>query len=200
MTREKLPDDNARESAPAPLEPLGTRGSAIGTVKWWRSNKGYGAIATPATEPWDVWCHFSSVDRPQWFTLPSGERVPVSRDAEGYATLPSGERLLSGYTTGEFVQLHPGEPVDVEYVRADQESFRYVATRVRRPREVVQAEAEVRRIFREFVSDVGLRKIADGLSTDGIPLRPRLDQARRRRVGAEHHLRAHEERAIHGQR
>jgi len=31
-----------------------------------------------------------------------------------------------------FRSLEPGQRVDVEYVRMDQESFRYVATRVRR--------------------------------------------------------------------
>jgi cold shock CspA family protein len=133
MHPEKSADDLAREAAGVPAEPLGTQATTVGTVKWWRDNKGYGAIGTAATAPWDVWCHFSSVDTPRFTVLPSGERVAVTRDAAGYDILPSGERLLSGYTAGtEFVALEPGEQVEVAYVRADQESFRYVARRVRR--------------------------------------------------------------------
>jgi cold shock CspA family protein len=133
MHREKRPDDLAREAAGAPPEPLGTRATTVGTVKWWRGEKGYGAIATAATAPWDIWCHFGHVDQPQFYTLPSGERVPVTRDVDGRIFLPSGEQLRSGYVEGEgFIELRPGEPVEVVYVRADQESFRYVARFVRR--------------------------------------------------------------------
>ena len=92
----KRPDDIARDTAPIPNEPLGTQRVARGTVKWWRDAKGYGVIATPSTEPWDIWCHFSVVD------------------GDGFRTLATGEE------------------VEVEYIRLDQESFKYVARRVRR--------------------------------------------------------------------
>jgi cold shock protein len=85
----KRPDDIAREVAPMPTEPLGTEHVSRGTVKWWRDAKGYGAIATDATAPWDIWCHFSAVE------------------ADGLKT------------------LHPGQEVEVEYFRFDQESFKY---------------------------------------------------------------------------
>jgi cold shock CspA family protein len=133
MDREKRPDDVARAAAGVPPEPLGTRARTIGTVKWWRGEKGYGAIASAATAPWDIWCHFSNVEQAQFYTLPSGERVRVTRDDDGRIFLPSGEQLVSGYVQGEgFVELRPGESVEVVYDRANQESFRYVARTVRR--------------------------------------------------------------------
>ena len=96
MTREKRPDEIAREHAPVPTEPMGTARVAIGTVKWWRDAKGYGVIATDSTAPWDIWCHFSVVE------------------GTGFRTLQT------------------GQDVEVEYIRLDQESFKYVARRVRR--------------------------------------------------------------------
>jgi cold shock protein len=96
MHRPKRPDELARESAGAPPEPIGTKAAALGTVKYWRDDKGYGAIASEATAPWDIWCHFGQIDAPGFRSLGVGERVAL------------------------------------EYIRADQESFRYRATRVRR--------------------------------------------------------------------
>jgi len=99
MPREKSADDLAREQAPLPTEPLGTTSVSIGTVKWWRDAKGYGVISVAQVAPWDVWCHFSSIE--------------MERE-------------------DEFRTLIEGERVEVEYWRADQESFKYVAKRVRR--------------------------------------------------------------------
>jgi len=96
MHRPKRPDDVAREAAGTPPDPIGTRAETIGIVKYWRDAKGYGAIGSEVTAPWDIWCHFSAID------------------ASGFRSLTAGER------------------VTVEYRRADQESFRYVAARVRR--------------------------------------------------------------------
>jgi CspA family cold shock protein len=92
----KRPDKIARESAELPEEPIGTEDETIGTVKWWLEAKGYGAVATEKTAPWDIWCHFSQIQ------------------ASGFRTLA------------------PGESVHVQYVRLDQESFKYVARSVRR--------------------------------------------------------------------
>jgi cold shock protein len=97
MQRPKRPDELARDAAGTPSEPLGTVATTIGTVKYWRDEKGHGVIASDATAPWDIWCHFARIV-----------------DMPGYRSLA------------------PGDRVDVEYVRMDQESFRYVATRVRR--------------------------------------------------------------------
>jgi CspA family cold shock protein len=96
MPREPRPDDLARAAAGDPPEPLRTEADATGTVKYWRDNKGYGAIASEATSPWDIWCHFSAIE-------------------------------MDG-----FKALSPGERVAVHYIRANQESFRYLALRVRR--------------------------------------------------------------------
>ena len=96
MPREPRPDDLARAAAGEPPDTLPVRASAEGTVKWWRGDKGYGAIATTATAPWDIWCHFAAIE------------------GSGYKELTPGERVL------------------VDYRRANQESFRYLADRVRR--------------------------------------------------------------------
>ena len=64
-------------------------------MKWWRGAKGYGVIATAATAPWDIWCHYSAVE------------------GDGFRT------------------LQPGQEAEVEYIRFDQESFKYIARRVR---------------------------------------------------------------------
>ena len=97
MQRPKRPDDVAREAAGVPPQPLGSIATTIGTVKYWREEKGYGAIASDTTAPWGIWCHFARI-----------------------VDMPG------------FRSLEPGQRVDVEYVRMDQESFRFVATRVRR--------------------------------------------------------------------
>jgi CspA family cold shock protein len=90
-----FPDDLERASAGEPPHPRGWHGATEGTVKWWKDAKGYGAIATALTAPWDIWCHFSAIER-------------------------------TGYRT-----LVPGDRVYVEFYRGNQESFRYLAERVR---------------------------------------------------------------------
>jgi cold shock protein len=94
----KRPDKTTREATSRPTEPIGTVATAQGVVKWWRNDKGYGAIGCDHLDPWDIWCHFSNIED----------------------------------TAGSFRALNPGDPVEVEYVRIDQESFKYVARRVRR--------------------------------------------------------------------
>ena len=134
MTREKRPDEIARELAPEPTEPLGTRRTAIGIVKYWRDNKGHGVIASDATTPWDIWFHFTAIERTGGIaTLPSGEQFPVTYDEDGRAHLPTGEQVVSGYIQHSGpVSLNAGERVEVIFYRTDQESFKYVAKRVRR--------------------------------------------------------------------
>jgi cold shock CspA family protein len=92
----KRPDDTARENAREPPEPLLSRRTSLGVVKWCRDDKGYGAIATADTAPWDIWFHFTTVESPR------------------------------------ITALIPGEHVEVEYIRTNQESFKYVAQRVHR--------------------------------------------------------------------
>lgn len=95
MPKEKRPSDIERETAAPPGEPMGTVATTVGRCKWFREENGYGAIATDATAPFDVWCHFSAIEM------------------EG------------------FKALAPGQRVEVEYERADQDSFKYRAIRVR---------------------------------------------------------------------
>jgi len=64
-------DENARQIAPPPSEPVGTRRTALGTVKWYKADKGYGAIASAATAPWDIWFHFSMLHSKGIATNPS---------------------------------------------------------------------------------------------------------------------------------
>jgi cold shock protein len=106
MSREPQPDELARAAAPEPSEPIGTQRVVSGIVKWWKDAKGYGAIASKETAPWDIWCHFSAIE-----------------------------------STG-FRTLLPEEAVEVEYVRFNQESFKYIARRVRRLSELDSSETE----------------------------------------------------------
>ncbi len=48
-----------------------------GTVKYWRDAKGYGAITTAATAPWDIWCSFAVIEGPGYRALTPGEHVTV---------------------------------------------------------------------------------------------------------------------------
>ena len=133
MMREKRPDEIARESAPEPSEPLGTRLTTVGTVKYWRDDKGHGVISSDATAPWDIWCHFSAIEQTGVVaTLRSGERVDVTFDENGRPFLATGEPFVGVIQGSGFRSLKAGERVDVVYYRANQESFRYVARRVRR--------------------------------------------------------------------
>jgi len=77
MPREPRPDDLARAAAGEPSEALNTEADAVGTVKYWRDDKGYGVIASAATEPWDIWCHFSAIDAPGFRALAAGQHVAV---------------------------------------------------------------------------------------------------------------------------
>ncbi len=89
----------ANPDAPFLSEPPGTEHTATGTVKWFRSDKGYGAVASNATAPFDVWFHYSSFERE--------------------AGAP-------------FREIEAGTDVEVDFHRANQESFKYVADSVRR--------------------------------------------------------------------
>src|SRR4051794_21523138 len=95
MARTPRPGDEERAAAPLPIEAIGTMATTDGTVKFWREDKGHGAIATDQTAPFDIWCHFSAVQ-------------------------------MDGFKT-----LSAGQPVIVEYMRADQDSFKYRATSAR---------------------------------------------------------------------
>jgi|SRR5665647_140774 len=94
MTRRRIAGPNL------PSEPRGTAHSAIGVVKWWKGAKGYGAIACMDVAPWDIWYHYSDIERPA--------------------------------TDSESREIEPGTQVEVDFHRADQESFKYVADAVRR--------------------------------------------------------------------
>lgn len=116
----------------APPGALGSRYSAIGTVKWCRDDKGYGAIVVEGFEPWDIWYHYTSIEVRRYAISQSGERIEVTRDTDGSLRLPSGEIYSGSTESAESKILLPGERVVVDFRRIDQESFRYVAERVRR--------------------------------------------------------------------
>ena len=79
----KRPDKVVRENAPYPEEPLGAEATIPGSVKWWDSGRGYGAISTETTAPWDIWCHFSHVAGSGYIELIPGEPV-TAPEAEGW--------------------------------------------------------------------------------------------------------------------
>jgi cold shock CspA family protein len=126
-------DERARLDAPAPAEPIGTERSAIGVVKWWKDGKGYGAIASADTAPWDIWFHFSALTATGRATLPSGEVVDAIVDGQlGAYDLLTGAPIGSCVFTSESPRVvQVGMQVEVHFRRANQESFKYVARRVR---------------------------------------------------------------------
>jgi cold shock CspA family protein len=134
MSREPSPDDLARLAAPPPSEPKFVRRVGIGTVKWYRDTKGYGAISLPEIAPWDIWFHFSSIAHRMFTTLPSGERAELAADWDGHYFVETGERFVEGEATGDGTPLTiaAGDRVEVEFYRQDQESFKYIARIVRR--------------------------------------------------------------------
>lgn len=85
-----------QDRTPEPAEPLGTKATTTGAVKWYRKDKGIGCIATDATAPWDIWFYFTMV--------------------EG---------------VDEHPRVKEGQSVEVDYERANQDSFRYRAISVR---------------------------------------------------------------------
>lgn len=69
---------------------------ARGTVKFYKAEKGWGAISSPELPPGlDAFAHYSAIE------------------AEGYR------------------ELHQGDEVEFDYEPAVQDSFRFVATRIR---------------------------------------------------------------------
>ena len=77
MPREPRPDDLARAAAGEPPDLPNPTAEAIGTVKYWRDERGHGAIATDRTAPWDIWCSFSAIEATGFRSLRPGERVVV---------------------------------------------------------------------------------------------------------------------------
>ncbi len=127
-------DESARLKARAPSDPIGTRRTAAGIVKWWKDGKGFGAITCADTAPFDIWFHYSTFPRQGIATLPSGERVAASSDGHfGVHNLATNEPLESCVFVGteSRIIVEVGARVEVDFRRADQESFKYVADRVR---------------------------------------------------------------------
>ena len=70
---------------------------ARGTVKFFKPDKGWGAITSPdLPDGFDAWVHFSAIE-------------------------------MDGYHS-----LNAGDPVEFDYEPAEQDSFRFVANRVRK--------------------------------------------------------------------
>src|SRR6266487_5464098 len=90
--------------APGPGKPIvqapkarDPTGMALGTVKFFKPEKGYGAITSPELpDGFDAWVHFSAIEM------------------DGYRSLDAGDQ------------------VEFDYESAQQDSFRFVATRVRK--------------------------------------------------------------------
>jgi CspA family cold shock protein len=84
-------------------EPLGAVSTTTGTCKWWRDEHGYGAIATKATAPFDVWCHFSALEMEGFRLLTPGQAVRVQyeradQDSFRYRAIHVWLLSLSGQT------------------------------------------------------------------------------------------------------
>jgi len=132
MTRDSRADKAARRGAPEPSEPVGESRTTMGTIKFWR-RKGFGAIASEATAPWDIWCHFTVIATTGGTPTASasGDLAIVHSGGGGFS--PKGGRQGFGYT-----QYTPGRPlkagerVEVDYRRENRKTFKYVATHMRR--------------------------------------------------------------------
>lgn len=77
MTKPPRPGDLERAAAPPPTEALGTVATADGVVKFWREDKGHGAIRCAQTAPFDIWCHFSALQMAGYRALVPGQEVVV---------------------------------------------------------------------------------------------------------------------------
>ena len=84
----------------------------MGTIKFWRGWKGFGAVASDGTAPWDIWCHFTVL--------------------EVTGALPR-DHQRGGWTHYVADPLKAGQHVEVEYSREDHGTFKYVARLLRRP-------------------------------------------------------------------
>ena len=85
---------------------------AVGTIKFWKASRGWGAIVTNDA-PGEVWLHFSAFsDTPQ-----------VTVESEGTEIFREGDPL------GE---LAPGSRIEFESEPCEQDSFRFRATTARR--------------------------------------------------------------------
>jgi cold shock CspA family protein len=126
-------DESERLNARPPAEPIGTQHSAVGIIKYWKDNKGYGAIACADTAPWDIWFHYSDFPRKGIATLPSGVEVEAISDGKGARNLSTGEPLkdYEFVGTGPRIIVKAGDQVEVDFIRRNQESFKYVAESVR---------------------------------------------------------------------
>jgi len=75
---ERIAERRGREAAPEPAEAIGTTRVSVGTVKYWRSAKGYGAISGAEVAPFDIWCGFWHIDEPSGSrNLTPGDTVRV---------------------------------------------------------------------------------------------------------------------------
>lgn len=52
-------------------------GPVLGTVKWWKRDKGYGVVLTPETAPKGIWVSFSHIEGAGYRELIEGETVEV---------------------------------------------------------------------------------------------------------------------------
>ena len=58
-----------------PPEPIGTKSTGTGIVKWFNPEKGWGCIESKDTKPWDIWVHFSAIEGDGYRDLEQGQHV-----------------------------------------------------------------------------------------------------------------------------
>ena len=56
-------------------------GPVVGTVKWWKPDKGYGVVLTPETAPKGIWVSFAHIDGEGFRELVQGEAVEIEYQA-----------------------------------------------------------------------------------------------------------------------
>jgi CspA family cold shock protein len=67
---------------------------AIGTVKWFNGQKGYGLIAPDGGGP-DVCVHISAVERAGWTTLSEGQKVSFESEKDSRSGKMSAGQLAA---------------------------------------------------------------------------------------------------------
>lgn len=55
-------------------------------MKRWRDEEGIGSLSCDRTAPWDIWVHYSAIDREGYRSLDEGQQVDVEYERRDQGT------------------------------------------------------------------------------------------------------------------